>query len=390
MRRIDPPPTADFVDSLARLVATESPSYDRSSVEAGQGVLDELGRDLLGLEASWRAQPDGPPTLSWSTGDPDDPARVLLLGHVDTVFPLGTVARRPFDVRDGLATGPGVFDMKAGLLVALHAMRSLGPDRPVTLLVTGDEEIGSWGSRDLIAAEARRSQAVIVLEGAGPGGAVKSSRKGWSVYRFELHGRAAHAGLEPHKGCNTLLGLATAIQQVAALNQPESGRTVTPTTATAGTTVNTVPDRAELSVDVRVESAEDQDAVDRAIRRLEGVDEHGVEIRVGGGVDRPPMPRSAAVDLLARLDGLPRDPARPDPGDIAVGGISDANLTAALGVPTIDGLGAVGGGPHSEHEWVDVEATIARISLVTSLADDLITHPLPAAAPPTSQTRTRP
>lgn len=390
MRHDSYPTTTEFAASLATLVEAESPSNDRVAVEAAQRVLAEVGGDLLGVPASWEAEPDGPPALAWRTGEPGDPARVLLLGHVDTVFALGTVAQRPFDLRDERVTGPGVFDMKAGLLMALHAMNALGADHPVTLLVTGDEEIGSWGSRHLIAAEAGLSQAVLVLEGAGPGGALKSSRKGWSVYHLGLHGRSAHAGLEPKKGRNALLGLASAIRQVDALNDPSVGRTVTPTTAAAGTTVNTVPDRAELSVDVRVETTDDQAAVDRALRDLAGTDEHGVELRVSGGVDRPPMPRTAALALLDRIGRLRLARSAGAPGDVAVGGISDANLTADLGVPTVDGLGAVGGEPHTELEWIDLDATVDRVALVAALVHDLVTDPLTERADDLSETRTTP
>ena len=301
---------------------------------------------------------------------------MLLLGHVDTVWPRGTIKTRPFSVTDGRASGPGVFDMKAGLVAGLHVLSAIDGDLPVSLMVTADEEIGSWASRDLILEEAARAQAVLVLEGAGPDGALKSARKGWSTYQLRLKGVAAHAGLEPHKGRNALVRLASLVGELTALDGAVAGRTVNPTKASAGTTTNTIPDVAELSVDVRTEDPADQQVVERAIRGLAGSDESGVEVRVGGGINRPPMERSTALPLLERIRRLEAATRCGAGEDVAVGGISDANLTAAAGIPTLDGLGAVGGGAHAGDEWVDLEATIRRVELITALIDDLVREPL--------------
>lgn len=369
---------SDLAAMVSTLVGTESPSEDRRAVRAAHEVLDRLGADLLGTTAQWR-ETDGAPAVAWRGGDPADPRRVLLLGHVDTVWPLGTLARRPAERHDdGTMTGPGVFDMKAGLAIALLSLADLGPAAPVTLLVTGDEEIGSPDSRRLIETEARTAQACLVLEGAADGGAVKSGRKGWSFYTFTCAGVAAHAGLEPHRGVNALVGLADLVGRVAALNDPHRGVSVTPTVARAGTTVNTVPDRAEVKVDVRCPTPEQQEEVDRALRGLVGTTPAGVEISVDGGINRPPMTEDRAIPLLERLDAAAAAASSPPPGHTSVGGISDANLVAALGVPTLDGLGAVGGGAHAEHEWIDLGATAARVPLVTALVRDLLDHPLPS------------
>jgi glutamate carboxypeptidase len=372
------PSTSAFAEALSHLVSVESPSEDHEAVRRAQVTLAEVGESLLGEPPSWTEPDDGPAALTWHRGRPEDPARVLVLGHVDTVWPCGTTRTRPFDVRNGRAYGPGVFDMKAGLVVGLFALRETDPELPVSLMVTGDEEIGSWTSRELILEEAARTQAVLVLEGAGPDGALKSARKGWSVYKLHLRGVAAHAGLEPHKGRNALIRLASLIGELTALDGQVAGRTVTPTTASAGTTVNTVPAMAELSVDVRTRDLADQQEINCRIGALAGTDRSGVEVEVSGGVNRPPMEREAALPLLDRLSRLATANAPLLP-DIAVGGISDANLTAAAGVPTLDGLGAVGGGAHADDEWVDLEATQRRIPLVADLIRDLVREPLDAS-----------
>jgi glutamate carboxypeptidase len=367
--------TAELTEALRQLVEAESPSDDREAVCRAQVTLAEIGDSLLGEAPAWDGSDGGPAVLTWRRGQSEDPARVLVLGHVDTVWPVGTTRTRPFDVREGVARGPGVFDMKAGLVVGLHVLRATDPELPVTFMVTGDEEIGSWTSRELILEEAVRAQAVLVLEGAGPDGALKSARKGWSVYQLRLRGVAAHAGLEPHKGRNALVRLASLIAELTALDGQVGGRTVTPTTASAGTTVNTVPAGAKLSVDVRTRDVADQQEVHRRVTALAGTDRSGVEVEVSGGVNRPPMEREAALPLLDRLSRLATADA-PRLPDIAVGGISDANLTAAAGVPTLDGLGAVGGGAHADDEWVDLKATQRRIALVADLIRDLVRDPL--------------
>ena len=373
-----PPTPTDFTDALRMLVEAESPSDVPEALQRAQHVLADLGESVVGTTPARTGTDDETVALTWHLGDHDDPARVLLLGHVDTVWPCGTITTRPFEVRGGRAYGPGVFDMKAGLVAGLQVLAGLERDLPVSLMVTADEEVGSWASRDAILEEAGRAQAVLVLEGAGPGGAVKSARKGWSVYQLQLRGVAAHAGLEPHRGRNALVRLAGLVGELSSLDGQAPGRTVTPTRASAGTTVNTVPDAAELHVDVRTADPTDQQHVDRLVSGLAGTDESGVEVLVRGGINRPPMQRAAAAPLLERLHRL-GDPESPRLPDAAVGGISDANLTAAAGIPTLDGLGAVGGGAHADDEWVDLAATAQRVPLIESLIRELVRHPLEAS-----------
>ncbi|QBI54437.1 M20/M25/M40 family metallo-hydrolase [Streptomonospora litoralis] len=365
----------EFTDALRSLVGAESPSADLPAVEACGDRLADLGEHITGDAPQRVPLPGGPSALVWDRGPRAAPGRVLLLGHRDTVWPLGTDRKRPFSVEGGTARGAGVFDMKAGLLVGLHALASVGPEVPVTLLVTGDEETGSTASRELIEARARAAQAVLVLEGAAEGGALKRARKGWSIYTLRFRGRAAHAGLEPHEGANALVRLAEYATAAVGLAAPERGLTVTPTLARAGETVNTVPDAAELHLDVRAATSADQRRVDDRIRRLAEAPGE-VEVAVEGGPNRPPMEEGAAAALLGRAAESARSLGWEPPGSAAVGGISDANLCAALGLPTLDGLGAVGGGPHAVHEWVDVGATLNRIPLVSALVDGLAARPL--------------
>lgn len=366
----------DFVDAVRALVEAESPSSEPATVEQAQRVLVDLGRRLLDAEPEWYRSNGGPSSVAWHLGDADDPRRVLLLGHIDTVWPLNTVQRRPFTEVDDRLTGPGVFDMKAGLVLGLQTLAELDEEVPVTFLVTGDEEVGSGASRGTIESVALDCQACLVLEGAAAGGAVKSARRGWSFYTVEFEGRAAHAGLEPEKGVNVLPALADVVFGLRALNRPRAGITATPTQVHAGTTVNTVPGHGELTIDVRCDTGEQQTEVDKAIHGLADDAASGVQISVRGGVNRPPMPKQSAEALLQRLALVQRGRGVEPPDDVAVGGISDANLTAALGVPTLDGLGAVGGGAHADHEWVDLTSTRDRVPMLALLIDNLVSSPL--------------
>ncbi|HWU28985.1 MAG TPA: M20/M25/M40 family metallo-hydrolase, partial [Microbacterium sp.] len=254
----------ELIADVQRLVSCESPSHDLEAVGRSADAVAEIGIRLLGA-APERVVIDGCTHLRWRFGTA---ARVLVLGHHDTVWPLGSLRAHPAEVVDGRLRGPGSFDMKAGLVMALHAVAAL-PDRDgVTVLVTGDEEPGSPTSRVLIEQEARGCEAALILEAAGPGGALKTARKGVSRYEVHVHGRAAHAGLEPENGVNATIELSHQVQAVAALSDPVRGTTVTPTTANGGTTSNTVPARASFSVDVRAASVAEQHRTHDAITAL--------------------------------------------------------------------------------------------------------------------------
>ncbi|WP_335936194.1 M20 family metallopeptidase [Streptomyces sp. PTD5-9] len=362
----------DLLADIGTLVTTESPSADVSAVADCARVVAALGARLTATPPEWLDGP-GRPVLRWRFGAGD---RVLLLGHFDTVWPVGSLARHPFEVTDGRLTGPGCFDMKAGVAQLFHALSVLDDLDGVSVLLTGDEEIGAPASRALIEAEARRTRAVLVLE-ASERGALKTARKGMSGYELGIAGRAAHAGLEPHRGVNTTTELAHQILALSALADPAAGTTVTPTVAASGTTRNTVPDAARLLVDVRVSTAAEQDRVDRAVHALAPV-LAGAELTFSGGPDRPPLQPSASAELFERARAHYADLGLGPLRGVAVGGASDGNITAGAGTPTLDGLGAVGGGAHADDEHVLVAELPRRAALVASLVASLLREP-PAA-----------
>jgi glutamate carboxypeptidase len=349
---------------IRELIECESPSADPAAVARSAEVVARLGTRLLGA-APERLEPGH---LRWRFGGP---GKVLLLGHHDTVWPLGSLATRPWSVEAGVLRGPGCFDMKTGLVLALHAIAAL-PDRSgVTLLVTSDEEVGSTTSRELIESTARGCAAALVLEGAAGGGALKTERKGTSNYQLQVTGRAAHAGLEPERGVNASVELAHQLLAVTGLADPRLGTTVTPTVLAAGTTTNTVPAFGEFAIDVRARTIAEQERVDKAVRALRPV-LPGAELTVLGGPNRPPLEAASSADLYARAVRIAAALGQRPPGQASVGGASDGNFTAGMGVPTLDGLGAVGGGAHADDEHVQVAALPERLALLTALLADLI------------------
>ncbi|GAA1927102.1 M20 family metallopeptidase [Streptomyces durmitorensis] len=352
------------------LVRCESPSADLAAVARSADLVAEVGAAHLAA-APERIVLDGRTHLRWRLGD--GPRRVLVVGHHDTVWPVGSLATHPFGVENGVLRGPGCFDMKTGVVMAFHALAALESTDGVTVLVTGDEELGSPSSRALIEAEARGCDAALVLEASADGGALKTERKGVSRYEVLLRGRAAHAGLEPHLGVNASVEAAHQILATAALGDAAAGTTVTPTVLDAGTTTNTVAAEGRFAVDVRVRDTAEQDRVDVAMRALRPVLD-GARVEVVGGPNRPPMSRDASRDLFARAariaDGLGVGPL----SAVAVGGASDGNFTAGVGTPTLDGLGAVGGGAHADHEHVEVAELPRRTALLTALLRELLDH----------------
>ncbi|MFH8514283.1 M20 family metallopeptidase [Streptomyces gelaticus] len=350
---------------IEELVRTESPSEDLTAVTECARVVAGIGTRLTGAAPEW-IDGSGRPALRWRFGSGD---RVLLLGHFDTVWPVGSLAGHPFEVAGGRLTGPGCFDMKAGVAQLFHALSALDELDGVSVLLTGDEEIGAPTSRALIEAEARRTRAVLVLE-ASEGGALKTERKGMSGYGLTIAGRAAHAGLEPHKGVNATTELAHQVIALSALADPAAGTTVTPTVASSGTTRNTVPDAARLMVDVRVATPAEQDRVDRAVHALRPVLD-GASLTFSGGPDRPPLPATASAALFELARDHYAELGFGALRGVAVGGGSDGNLTAGAGTPTLDGLGAVGGGAHADDEHVIVAELPRRAALVASLVSSL-------------------
>ena len=358
---------AEMLDCLEALVNRESPSGEPALLRPALDSVDALLERLVGSRGRF-IEAGGAAHLLWESGAP----RVLLLCHLDTVWPRGTLERWPFRVEGDRATGPGVVDMKAGLVQALFALSALGAPDGVRLLVTTDEEVGSPSSRALIEASATGLEAALVLEGAYEG-ALKVARKGTAQYTVRIAGRAAHAS-EPGRGANATLEMASQILEVAGLADPAAGTTVTPTLASAGTTANTVPAHAELRVDSRAATVAELERVRQAMLALRPHLE-GTEVAVSGGVERLPMTREISSGLFARAERLAAalglSPLR---GALAPGG-SDGQFTAALGIPTLDGLGAVGGNAHAEGEWVELERMPERAALLAALTRELLGTP---------------
>jgi len=355
-----------MLDDVAALVNVESPSRDVQALQRSAATLAALIRARVGGDARLVAGAAGPHVHWRGGGEP----RVLLLGHHDTVFPLGTLADRPFHVVDGRMTGPGVFDMKAGIVQALHAVALLDDPTGVEILITADEEVGSLTSRALIEERAGACGAVLVLEPSAPGGALKTARKATGTFEVVIRGRAAHAGLEPEKGINALVEAAEQILRINRFGRPERGTTVTPTLANAGTADNVVPEQAVIRVDARASEPDERDRVEASMYGLEPV-LAGSAITVSGGLSRPPMPASSSSSLFDVARQVARRLGLGTLDGVAVGGGSDGNFTGALGIPTLDGLGAVGAGAHTSDEYVEVATMPGRTALVAGLLDEL-------------------
>jgi glutamate carboxypeptidase len=357
-----------LLETIEALVCLESPSGDAAAISRCMAELSTLLSDIGGTVGRLPAGAAGEPLRAeFGSGA----RQVLLLGHIDTVWPVGTLASRPFRQHDGMLYGPGVFDMKAGLAIAVLAVRALAheaeglPGR-IVMLVTADEETGSASSRAVIEAEALASEAVLVLEPALPGGALKTSRKGCGEFVLRVSGRAAHAGVDPERGASAVSELARQVLRIEELRNQAAGTTVNVGVIRGGSRPNVVAADAEAVIDVRTASAGEAARVAGALRALTPVDAR-TTLTVSGGIDRPPMERSAGVAALFALAQEAAAALGRALGEGGTGGGSDGNLTAALGVPTLDGLGAVGGGAHADDEHVSVADLPWRAALLGGL-----------------------
>ena len=355
-----------MIDDVSTLVTSESPSRDIERLNAQAQLLSEMMTRLLGRAPVLIDSPVGP-HVHWSGGG--EP-KVLILGHHDTVHPVGTLQRLPFSYADDVLRGPGVFDMKAGIVQALHGVAALEDSSHIEILLTADEEIGSRASKDLLIERARACGAVLVLEPSADGGALKVGRKGTGTFFLTIDGRASHAGLEPEKGVNSLMELAQLLPRIAALSDSAQGTTVSPTLAHAGTADNVIPAQTTCAVDVRVAIPEEKPRVEAGFAALT-LQHPEARLTIEGGIGRPPMHHYAADYLFA----LARDVARSiELGEIegfVVGGGSDGNFTADAGVETLDGLGAVGGGAHGDSEHVIASTMPGRAALIAGLCQEL-------------------
>ena len=348
--------------ALEALVKLESPTEDLAACQDVVRLASELATTILGTPAQIR-DVNGRPVFWWGAENPD----VVVLAHLDTVWPKGSFTPL-WKVEGNKATGPGIFDMKAGFIQALYAMK--GITGSAALVATTDEETGSATSKEFIKEISAKAKAVLVLE-ASLNGMVKTGRKGTAMYQIKIHGKASHAGLEPEKGINSTVEMAHAIIAVAALENKEHGTTVVPTMLRAGNTTNTVPDLAVLDIDIRSYSMDDLKRVDAAIRNLKAVNGN-TRYEITGGFNRPPLETSSTMALYERAEKVAKELGIPHLGHASVGGASDGNFAAAAGAQVLDGLGAIGDGAHAAHEWVDISTLEIRSKLLNALIKDLL------------------
>ncbi|MBJ3776582.1 M20 family metallopeptidase [Acuticoccus mangrovi] len=346
---------------LGTLVDHDSPTEDRALTEL-VGDLLAAKAEALGAETSRDPQDRFADNriARWRGGAAPDTPKVLLVGHFDTVYAAGATAQRPFTNRDGIITGPGCYDMKGGLAIGLFAIEALAaaaggrPPLDITFIFNSDEEIGSPASREVILREAADHDLALVLEPGRPGPALTMTRKGVGIFELEVEGREAHAGAEPEKGLNAIVELARKTLEIAALNDLAAGTSVTPGVVEGGTKPYVVPGRARLSIDTRVPNAAEQARVEAglAAAAAEGF-APGVTAKLSGRFHRPPMECSDAARAFLEVYRRTASALGYEIGAAESGGASDGNLTAAAGVPTLDGLGAQGGRAHSDEEYVE-------------------------------------
>ncbi|MGB9466980.1 MAG: M20 family metallopeptidase [Candidatus Acidiferrum sp.] len=370
--RLLKPCLPEMLSTLKRLVVAESPSLEKAPADRCAAILaaewrksgarvERIAQKLRGdqLRVTWwpnKSRPEG---------------QFFVLGHYDTVYSSGTLAKMPFRVSGGKAYGPGVFDMKAGIVQALFALDTLQRTKaPLThrlvFLWTSDEEIGSDSSRKLIEAEARRSDAVFVLEPSlGHKGLIKTARKGVGEAEIIVHGRASHAGLAPQEGINAIHELSRQLARIQEWNDPRRGVTVNADIIEGGTRVNVIAERAHAILDLRALRVADMGRIERQLRALRPI-LPGARLEIHGGFNRPPLERKSSTALFAKAKALA---AQMDLslGECTAGGGSDGNLTAAVGTPTLDGLGAVGHGAHSKDEHILINTMPVRAALLAAL-----------------------
>jgi glutamate carboxypeptidase len=362
--------SADILSRLQAYARLESPTDNKAAVDRFADVL-ETDLAQLGAQVTRVRQQTGGDHLIAEWGPIGKPGEILLMSHMDTVHPLGTLRRMPVVERDGLLHGPGVEDMKGGIAMLLSAVsllreRNAWPERPITALFTSDEETGSASSRELIERLARRSALVLCLEPCLPDGSLKTWRKGVGDFELTVYGRAAHAGSDHQFGRNALEELAHQILAIQGMTDYSKGTTLNVGVVAGGTRPNVVPAEARAQIDLRVMDPGEAERVTRRLLSLQPVTD-GVKIEVSGGMNRPPMPRDArmvqtfqrAQTIAARL-GL----ALTEGG---TGGGSDANFVAPLGIPVLDGLGARGDGAHSEREYIIISSLAERAALLAAL-----------------------
>ncbi len=357
-----------FLQELEQLVCLESPTEDlernKEIIKLAKNIVD---RNLSGgceiREVKSR------PILLWGEQNFD----ILLLTHLDTVWPVGTF-NPTWNIAGDEISGPGIFDMKAGFLQAIYALSNLQKQnidiKRFALLATTDEETGSFSSVDLIKELSAKSKAVLVFESALDTG-VKVARKGTAMYQVKVVGKAAHAGLEPEKGINSIVEAANLVLKIASLNNPDKNTSVVPTIIKGGTTTNTVPEITVIEVDARSFDENELELVDKQITSLKP-DNSNIKVEISGGINRPPLPKSKSDELFKILQIAGKKASLPEISAYEVGGASDGNFAAMVCPLVLDGLGAVGAGAHAKNEHIKKSEIIPRINLLTSFFQELV------------------
>ncbi|MFY9620210.1 MAG: M20 family metallopeptidase [Pyrinomonadaceae bacterium] len=367
----------DLLAFTRALVETESPSGDEAGSRDVVSLLIDQAKTIAAVNSVERIASRGfgehVRITAFSDGDQEQP--IVILGHTDTVHPRGSITERPWRVEENRIYGPGIFDMKSNCALALELLRAFEatgtqPARPITLLLMCDEESGSVHGRAVVEVEARKAHAVFVLEPSAGGGRVKTGRKGTGMFTVEVHGRAAHAGLDPEKGVNAVLELARQTVRLHELNDPANGTNVTVTILNGGTASNVVPALATAEVDMRFTSVDLGVAVEHDVLNLKPFDPRA-QIVVTGGINRPPLERTPKVVELYELARGIAAKLDFELGETSVGGGSDGNFVGALGVPVLDGLGIEGDGAHAAHEHIIVDNIAARGTMLAGMIASL-------------------
>ena len=365
----------ELVRTIRELVEVESPSDNKLAGDRMGAILASKFEALGGRATVHRAE-DYADNIQIDFPGKAEVKPLLLLGHFDTVYPLGTLEKMPCQIANGRLHGPGVLDMKSGIALMLYAIEALQAwhgalPRPVTVFLVSDEEVGSSSSRKITEALAKKSAAVLVLEpAAGLRGAVKTARKGVGEYSLRVEGVAAHAGLDPGKGHSAICELARQITVISKLNDLKQGISVNPGVIRGGTRTNVIAAEAEVEIDVRIKSASQAKNLNRKIRGLKPFDKH-CKLSVEGGINRFPMERTAGVAALYKKALALAQQLNWKLEEAAVGGGSDGNFTAGMGIPTLDGLGGVGEGAHAVHEHIVISELPRRALLLTGLIESV-------------------
>jgi len=351
------------IQAIQKLVECESPTDDITACHKVVDLAVEIANEILEIPAN-KIIENGRPVFWWGSKNP----KIILLCHLDTVWPTGSF-KPNWQVNGDIASGPGVFDMKAGFIQALYSLIDINEaEQKVALIATTDEETGSATSKDLIVKLSKNSQAVLVFE-ASLDGKVKTGRKGTAMYQLVVTGKASHAGLEPEKGINATTELAKLVMQISALEDPKFGTTAVPTVMQSGTTTNTVPALAKLDIDVRSFSLAELERVDKSIKNLKS---DIASVEVIGGINRYPLEESSTRQLYELIEKVSADLGVGPIGSASVGGASDGNLAATAGVKVLDGLGAVGSGAHAPNESIKISTVQPRIELTSAFIKELI------------------